>query len=92
MNLHELELTFNFLCIGEDYRLLASTELNFPPNEERMPFGVQFLDDQLPEEVETFELELVTEDDHTNISFSLSTTSVNIIDNDGEKYMCLLYT
>ncbi len=78
------------LYTGEDYHLLASTELNFPPDQDRMPFGIQFLDDQLPEEVESFELLLVAEDDSTNISFSLAAAAVNIIDNDGELRMSYL--
>ncbi len=70
--------------IGEDYNVLARTEVSFPPDKERMAFSLQLLDDQLPEETESFQLLLVTEDDQSNISFSLTTTTVNIVDNDGE--------
>ncbi len=83
INVCELNTNIS-IFIGEDYNLFARTEINFPPEEERMAFSLQLLDDQLPEETESFQLLLVTEDDQSNISFSLTTTTVNIVDNDGE--------
>jgi len=70
--------------IGEDFTADSVNELNFLPTEERKGFYFQVLDDSVPEESESFELELSTSGDQPRVTIGLDTTTVIIVDNDSE--------
>ena len=74
---------FYDILAGEDYRIDAITEVNLHPEQKRRAFYVQLIDDQLPEESESLELQLSIEGDQPRITIGQDTTTVNIEDNDG---------